>query len=312
MLFANSSFMDRLDHRKSVLCVDDDKAMHVLLESLLANSGDYKSLHAMSGEEALSALREFSVDLIILDINMPEMDGFQILEHLKGNEETENIPIIVLSGLNRANLKVKALERGAEDFIVKPFTGPELIARVKAVLRRSCPEKQSISGDVQGKLQGLGLFELLHIFSFSSKGGKITFPEMDGELRIAPGLILSARQGPWQGKEALLRLFFLETGSFEIHYEEQDGEDIGTIESLLLFVSSTLDELQNQIEEIAPQNSLMHLSANNGEFPEIAKLSGKSPLTLNSLIFSMEGELESNLTVVQKALQNGSLLIGAP
>ncbi|PIE57190.1 MAG: hypothetical protein CSA34_00275 [Desulfobulbus propionicus] len=304
--------MNTLDERKTVLCIDDDKAMHVLLKAQLVNSGDYKSLHVMSGEEALTTLEESPVDLVILDINMPKMDGFQILEYLKKNEETQKIPVIFLSSLSRENLKVKALERGAEDFIVKPFTGPELVARIKAVLRRTTPDKEETIGDVQGRLQDLGLFELLHMFSFSCKSGRITFPEMAGELIIAAGAVLSARQGSWRGEEALLRLFFLEEGSFKIHYGKQEGEEMGSIESLLLFIGSTLDELHEQIDAIAPQNSMVHLHATDEEFAEIARLREKAPLSLNSLIFSMEKELKTNLHFVQQAVQNGKISLDVP
>ncbi len=301
--------MDRPDKKKVILCIDDDKGMHVLLESQLAGNDNYKSLHAMNGEEALSALEKSPVDLIILDINMPGMDGFQILDHLKRDESTQKIPIIVLSSLNRENLKVKALEHGAEDFIVKPFTGPELAARIKAVLRRNIPEKQEISSDVHGKLQELGLFELLHMFSFSKKSGRITFPQMDGEIIIASGSILSAQQKNWHDKEALLRLFFLEKGSFNIHYGIHKGQSMGTIESLLLFIGSSLDELHDCVNAFASDNPQVHLLAEDEDFPEITKLKEKLPLPLYDLIFSMQGKLKTNLDLVNKALQNGKISI---
>ena len=203
--------MNNPDRKKCILCIDDDKAMHALLDSQLVMSG-YHSLHAMSGVEALQQLKDNKVDLIILDINMPKMDGFQTLRHLKMDNETQDIPVIFLSSLSRENLKVKGLECGADDFIVKPFTGPELIARIKAVLRRNEPKTQPV-GSVQGKLEDLGLFELLHMLSFSGKSAVISFPEMSGELIVTNGSILSVRQSSWQDKEALLRLFFLEEGS---------------------------------------------------------------------------------------------------
>ncbi len=302
--------MDKPDGRKSILCIDDDKAMHLLLKSQLVNGGGYKSLHAESGEEALTALSQSQIDLIILDINMPEIDGFQMLEYLKKNNETKKIPVIFLSSLNRENLKVKALENGADDFMVKPFTGPELIARIKAVLRRNVTTKQKVTSDVQGRLQELGLFELLHMFSFSSKNGKITFPEMDGDLVVTAGSVLSARQGSWRNKEALLRLFFLEKGSFSIQYGEQRGEHLDSIESILLSISASLDELHEQMDTIAPENALLHV--HNTEYQELAKFSEKAPISLGSLILAMDGTLRENLEIVKKALQSGTILIEEP
>ncbi len=304
--------MERPDDRKSVLCIDDDKAIHRLLEAQLVNSGGYKSLHAMSYEEAMVVLRESHVDLITLDINMPKSDGFQILEYLKKNEETHNIPVIFLSSLSRENLKVKALERGADDFMVKPFTGPELIARIKAVLRRSSSSKQELVGDVQGRLEEFDLFELLHMFSFSKKSGRITFPEMDGQLVVCSGAIQAVRQGSWQNKEALLRLFFFGKGLFSIQYGKQEhGESLGSIEPLLFSIAENLDELNEQIERIAPDNALLYLRGNENECKEIEIFREKLPASLVSLIGSMEGELQTNLDVVRKALQNGVISLKA-
>ncbi|TKB06104.1 response regulator [Desulforhopalus sp. IMCC35007] len=299
--------MNTPNRKKSILCIDDDKAMHVLLESQLVISG-YHSLHAMSGKEALIKIREHQVDLIILDISMPNMDGFQILDQLKMDGSTQDIPVIFLSSLNRENLKVKGLERGADDFIVKPFTGPELIARIKVVLRRNTPKRQPV-GDVQGNLEDLGLFELLHMFSFSGKCAVVTFPEMDGELIVGHGFILSVRQGSWKDKEALLRLFFLEKGSFSINYGEREGGRVGSIESLLLYVSSGLDELNEQINVLAPKGSMLHLSSRGEDCHEIAMLKDSFPISLDTLILSMSDSLSANFDFVKEALQNGKITV---
>ena len=294
--------MNDPDRKKCILCIDDDTAMHTLLEKQLVVSG-YDSLHAISGQEALQALKEKTVDLIILDINMPNMDGFQILRHLKMENGTQDIPVIFLSSLSRENLKVKGLEHGADDFIVKPFTGPELIARIKAVLRRNEPRVQQPAGDVHGSLEDLGLFELLHMLSFSGKAAVITFPEMEGEMVVANSSILSVHQGSWRGKEALLRLFFLEKGAFTIVYEQREGEGIGGIESLLLFIGSTQDEIHDLVNSLAPEGTLLHLVADVGDFPEISGLTDLFPISLPELILSMPADLKANLDCVQDAVQ---------
>jgi DNA-binding response OmpR family regulator len=299
--------MNNPNRKKSILCIDDDKAMHVLLESQLEISG-YQGLHAMSGEEAFKILTEQQVDLILLDINMPSMDGFQFLEHLKKGASTMDMPVIFLSSLSRENLKVKGLERGADDFIVKPFTGPELIARIKAVLRRNTPKAEAV-GDVHGNLKELGLFELLHMFSFGGKSAVVTFPEMDGELVVARSTILSVRQGIWKDKEALLRLFFLEKGSFYVKYEEREGEKVGGIESLLLFVSNALDDINEQIHFIAPNGSKLHIDSMADDFPKISMLKDAFPIAPGTLILLMRGNLISNLDIVKEAVQNGTIIV---
>ncbi len=299
------------ESRKSIiLCIDDDAAMHSLLESLLVVNG-YRSLHAASGEEALGMLRAEPADLIILDINMPGMDGFQILRRLKAEKGTDEIPVIFLSSLSRENLKVKGLEHGADDFVVKPFTGPELIARIKAVLRRRGAGSRQ-DGDVQGNLEDLGLFELLHMFSFSGKSAVIRFPEMNGELVVANGAILDVRQASWRGREALLRLFMLGIGSFVINYGKRSGEELGNIESLLLFIGTTLDEINENIESIVPKGALLRAKSNLKEFPDIDQVSFILPAGAAVLCAAMQGELDDNLNSILNALLSGNLAVQEP
>lgn len=299
--------MNNPDKKKCILCIDDDKGIHSLLETHLA-ANNFVTLHAMHGKEALHILKDNQVDLIILDINMPNMDGFQTLRSLKTEGKTYNIPVIFLSSMSRENLKVKGLEYGADDFIVKPFTGPELIARIKAVIRRNEPQlmAQKVC-DVQGSIEEHGLFELMHMFSFSGKNAVITFPDMEGELVVAGGSVLSVRQGDRLGKEALLTLFFIEKGSFCIVYKERSGEAIGKLESLLFFIGSALDEVQDKVATLGGEETKLHLAKHNGQYPEIEQLKDSFPVSASDLALAMPGGLEANLEQIQEALQSGIL-----
>lgn len=296
--------MNNSTSEKSILCIDDDPAMHALLKGQLELSG-FQSLHATSGAEAFGLLNKNRIDLVILDINMPSMDGFQILRQLKEDNRTKQLPVIFLSSLSREHLKVKGLESGADDFVVKPFTGPELMARIKAVLRRNEP-KSKPQGVIQGSVEDLGLFELLHMLSFSGKSSVITFPEMEGELVAADGALLSARQGIWRGKEALLRLFFLAKGSFHIVNElkeVQDDEELGGIESLLLYTASVMDEMEEKVRSVMPEGCKLSLMAGGDEYPELDRLKDAFPMTPQALILSMYGELEVNLKKILAAFR---------
>lgn len=99
----------------------------------LTNAG-YEVDGARSGLEGLVKLRDFRPDLVILDINMPEMDGFATCEAIRADS---NMPIIMLTARNAEADKVRALDAGADDFVTKPFGSPELLARIRAALRRS-------------------------------------------------------------------------------------------------------------------------------------------------------------------------------
>ena len=120
-------------HRPRVLIVDDDLAIIKFLRANLKAWG-YEVLAAMDGAEALQALEMELPDLVILDIMMPKMDGFEVCRRLR---EWSQIPIIMLSARGDVSDKVKCLDLGADDYITKPFGVGELIARVKAVSRRT-------------------------------------------------------------------------------------------------------------------------------------------------------------------------------
>lgn len=115
-----------------VLIVEDETAIRELIRMNLELAG-YEVEEAGDGLEGLNAVRREKPDLVLLDIMMPKMDGFTLLEELKNDD----IPVICLTAKDSVRDKVKGLELGADDYMTKPFESLELLARVKAVLRRS-------------------------------------------------------------------------------------------------------------------------------------------------------------------------------
>ncbi len=134
-----------------ILVVDDELSIIKFLRANLESKG-YEILAAMDGAEALQVFEMELPDLVILDIMMPKMDGFEVSRRLR---EWSQTPIIMLSARGDESDKVKCLDIGADDYITKPFGASELIARVRAVLRRTeaaatVPTQSSfISGDLQ-------------------------------------------------------------------------------------------------------------------------------------------------------------------
>ena len=117
---------------QTVLLVDDEKEIIDLLEIYLKNEG-YRLLRAGNGLEALSVLQKEHVDLIVLDIMMPKMDGIEACMKIR---EQKNMPIIMLSAKSQDMDKILGLSSGADDYVSKPFNPLELIARIKSQLRR--------------------------------------------------------------------------------------------------------------------------------------------------------------------------------
>ena len=122
----------------SVLIVEDDKAIEILLRYNPEKAG-FVVRSTDNGEEALVMVREERPDIILLDWMLPGLSGITVCNRLRANEETSHIPIIMLSARGEENDKVEGLERGVDDYLVKPFSPKELMARINAVLRRIRP-----------------------------------------------------------------------------------------------------------------------------------------------------------------------------
>ena len=135
-----------------ILVVDDTMENLDVLVSMLSGYG-YNVRPAASGEIALKAARSVPPDLVLLDIRMPEMDGYQVCQALKDDDRTRHIPIIFLTILDEPREKVKAFAAGAVDYITKPFQGDEVAARVEMHLRVQHLQKELQEQNSQLKLE---------------------------------------------------------------------------------------------------------------------------------------------------------------
>jgi putative two-component system response regulator len=122
------------DASPTVLVVDDEELNLKLLEALLVGL-NYKVVKAPNGEDALHAVDHGEIDLILLDVMMPGMNGFEVCRRLKSNDLTRMIPIIMLTALSGTDARVKGIEAGADDFLTKPPNRTELLARTKSLIR---------------------------------------------------------------------------------------------------------------------------------------------------------------------------------
>jgi two-component system, OmpR family, response regulator MprA len=118
----------------AILIVDDDAALRRALRRVLAANG-FEVEEAAGGTEALAELRSRSFDLVVLDVMMPGRDGIEICEQLRA--EGDGLPVLMLTARDAVRDRVVGLEAGADDYLVKPFANEELVARIRALLRRS-------------------------------------------------------------------------------------------------------------------------------------------------------------------------------
>jgi DNA-binding response OmpR family regulator len=132
---------------RRVLVVDDDDDIRLLLEELLRGAG-YGTATARDGREALRTFHESPSDVVVLDLSMPELDGFETLERLR---DLSDVPVILLTARSGEIDKVRGFRAGADDYVVKPFGRQELLARVEALLRRN-PEPTQLEQYDDGAL----------------------------------------------------------------------------------------------------------------------------------------------------------------
>jgi len=123
-----------------ILIVDDDATMVNLLSTILEIDG-FVTRKALSGREALEELAKELPDLVLLDIMMPEMDGFEVLARLRDNPSTEKLPIIMLTARTDDKDIFEGWRRGADEYVTKPFDPRELVMTIRTVLSRSIEER---------------------------------------------------------------------------------------------------------------------------------------------------------------------------
>ena len=135
---------EELDRRR-VLVVDDEERMVRFIRLNLEHDG-FQVSEAFNGKQAVQRLRDVNPDLILLDVMMPDLDGFEVLEMVR---EISNVPVIMLTAKGEEDDRVRGLEKGADDYVTKPFSPRELVSRVRAVLRRT----EGATGSMHGLIE---------------------------------------------------------------------------------------------------------------------------------------------------------------
>lgn len=157
-----------------ILLVDDDPNISRLVQLYLEKEG-FEVKTADRGDDALAQFRRLPPDLMLLDVMLPGMDGWQVLKSVR---KTSSIPIIMLTAKDETFDKVLGLELGADDYITKPFDTKELVARVKAVLRRT----QGVEDEKTDTLSFPGLTVSLSQYEVSYQGEKVEMPPKELEV----------------------------------------------------------------------------------------------------------------------------------
>lgn len=184
--------MSQIPH---ILICDDDPIVHESLRLYIENE-HYTHSDAYDGAESLKKVEEDKPDLILLDVMMPEMSGLDVCREVR---KTHSTPIIILTAKGEEIDRVLGLELGADDYIVKPFSPREVVARIKAVLRRTADSAESLS-----VLRFEGLEINMDNYTVKSKGENIAFTPKEVEILY----LLASHPGQVMGRDQILGLIW--------------------------------------------------------------------------------------------------------
>jgi uncharacterized protein (TIGR02266 family) len=307
-----------------ILVADDEPyvvlAIREVLESLPSSV-----LEAHDGEEALRLAKADRPDLILLDVKMPKLDGFQVATALKQDPTTAGIPLIFFSALGSSTEKIRGLELGADDYVAKPIDAEELKVRVRTILRRNRP-KHGTTLMTSGQLQVMNLPALVRALEGERRTTRLllTRGEERGEIIFMDGHITRATQGPRQHEAAVYQLLSWQDGAFQmaaVDPAQQIGGEVAAPNQGLL------SEGLRRLEEVPALRA--RLAAVRGPLmvpaPVREAVALQAPPTMAALVSLLDGartldqvlahspfETWGTLKVVLRLLASGALDAASP
>ncbi len=180
--------------RKKILVIEDDKHISRLIKYNLDRAG-FDCLSRITGEDGLELVREEDIELIILDIMLPRMDGLDFCRQVRSDKRHASIPIVMLTAKGEEIDRIVGLELGADDYIVKPFSPRELVLRVKAILKRGRPAEAAKDIMSAGKLK-----VNVSRHAVTVEGRKVALTMLEFKLLVT----LMQRKGRVQSRDRLL------------------------------------------------------------------------------------------------------------
>ncbi|MBS3754107.1 MAG: response regulator [Desulfobacterales bacterium] len=207
-----------------VMVIDDDPTTRSFLENILRKR-EFQTLQAQNGKIALNEIQSAPPDLIISDVMMPEMGGFELCEKLRQSPATADIPFIFLSVKDDPVDQLKGLRMGADEYLVKPFKSTEILQAVTRVMEKSARLKGLRADvDIEGNLARIGLIEVIQMIEFNEKTGTLFLlspaNRVKGAVYIKEGQVVNAVSGDLDGEDAFYDLAGQTEGFFKFNIQE--------------------------------------------------------------------------------------------
>jgi CheY-like chemotaxis protein/Flp pilus assembly protein TadD len=279
--------------KQSLLLVDGDTKSLRVLEVSLKKAG-FNVTTAVNGQDALAKVETSAPDLIISDTKMPEMDGFELVERLKQNNDWTTIPFIFLTGQSDVEDKIRGLELGVEDYLTKPIYIKEIVTRVKILLQKK--QRQSLEENKResrtkfaGALSDMAVVDLIQTIEISRKSGVIHFSNADsrrGAIYFRNGKVIDAELGRLTGEEAVYRLLVWSEGEFEVEFKNVRRKDVIELSSqgLLMEGMRRVDEWGRLCEQLPPLETVFEV-----DYRELAERLAEIPDEINGILRLFDG-----------------------
>jgi CheY-like chemotaxis protein len=280
-----------------ILIVDDEAQNLELMEAMLTSSG-YEVFLAQEGEEALRLARERKPDLILLDLMMPGLSGFEVCARVKTDPQTGGIPVLFVTALNQISDKERAMAAGGDDFLTKPFQRTELLTRIEALLR-----VRHLNRDLDRALAYLHELELTRHAQQPKKPAAPTPPaEGTGTILVVDDELLARQLFADVLREAGYIIHEAENGERALEIARQETIDVVLLDIMMPGMSGL--EVLAQLGEFAPDSPVVIATANPTSDNAIAAL------RLGAFDFIVKGfKNEVMLTTVARAMDRRRLAI---
>jgi len=281
--------------KHKLLLVDADPRSLRVLEVSLRKAG-HSVTTAADGVDALEKIAFANPDLVLTDTRLPRLDGFELVRRLKDNPDFSTVPVVYLASQGSVEDKVRGLELGVEDYLVKPILVRELIARVNVLLARQTQVTLTSSINsgprtrLSGSLEDMGVVDLLQTFEVSRKSGVAFIRDprkVLATIYFRDGKVVDATLGRLRGEEAVYRTLVWNTGTFEVEFRSVDNPDVipTSTQGLLMEGMRRVDEWGRLLEELPPLTTVFEI-----DHDELLQRLNEIPDELNGVLRLFDGQ----------------------
>ena len=277
--------------KQSLLLVDGDARSLRVLEVSLKKAG-FNVTTAVNGQDAVDKVQIAPPDLIISDVEMGEMNGFELCRRLKEESKWAKIPFIFLTGQSSIENKIRGLELGVEDYLTKPIYIKEILTRVRILLQKRQRARIETAGESRtrfsGNLRDMSVVDLIQTAEVSRKSGLIHFRQ-GAKLAVIyfrEGHVIDAELGALQAEDAVYRLLTWGSGEFEFQFRpvRRNAAISTSSQGLLMEGMRRLDEWTRHLEQLPPLSAVFEVDT-----PELAERLSELPDEYNWLLRLFNG-----------------------